>query len=205
MTHDSQRIPQRRVVMVRHGSVAPRYRNLCYGRSDVELGEDGWRQSREVAQQLSTWPITRLFHSGLARAAALGELIAQATGLPVIVDPRLQEFDFGQWELRTWDEIHAESPHALDRFIQEPGTFSAPGGETVFAMRDRVWAWHQALPAEGLIVAVAHGGPIAMLRAMLAGSPVDQWTGLIPAHGSLCELPPLKEPLANPDSPALTP
>jgi len=190
--------PQRRIVMVRHGSVAPRYRDVCYGRSDVELGDDGWLQSRAVADRLSPWPITHLFHSGLARARAMAELIAAETGLTPIVDPRLQEFDFGAWELQTWEAIYATAPDAIDRFLAEPATFSAPGGETVHAMRDRVWNWYQDLPGDGLIVAVAHGGPIAVLRATLTHSPSDQWPSLIPSHGSLCELPPLTEPPADP-------
>ncbi len=191
--------------MVRHGSVAACYRDVCYGRSDVELGDDGWRQSRELAAQLSPWPITHLYHSGLMRARALAELIAAAIGLTPIVDPRLQEFDFGEWELRTWQEIHAAAPDALTRFLHEPATFSAPGGETVHAMRDRVWSWYQELPADGLIVAVGHGGPIAVLRGTLAGCLNAEWPGLIPAHGSLCELPPVKEPSGDSDPQPPTP
>ena len=66
----------RRILMVRHGSVAERYQGRCYGRSDVELGDEGRRQTVELAERLSALPITHLFHSGLSRARELADRIA---------------------------------------------------------------------------------------------------------------------------------
>jgi broad specificity phosphatase PhoE len=178
----------RRILLVRHGSVAARYDGVCYGRSDVELGEDGWRQSRELAQELGTLPITHLFHSGLVRARSLAELIAAERGIAACIDPRLAEFNFGQWELRKWQEIFEEAGDALAEVARAPETFRPPSGETAHELRERVLGWYRELPAEGLIVAVGHGGPIAALRGTLAGAAASQWPALIPLHGEWVEL-----------------
>ncbi|HUY87861.1 MAG TPA: histidine phosphatase family protein [Pirellulales bacterium] len=178
----------RRILLVRHGSVAARYKGVCYGRSDVELSDEGRRESRLVAEELAALPMTRLFHSGLSRARLLAELISALTAVPPIAAPALAEIDFGQWELRTWQDIFAETGDAMAGMIHSPATFRPPSGETVFELRDRVLAWHRELPSDGLIVAVAHGGSIAALRGALAGLPASRWPELIPPHGRWVEL-----------------
>jgi broad specificity phosphatase PhoE len=178
----------RRILMVRHGSVAERYQGRCYGRSDVELGDEGRRQTHELAERLSAFPITHLFHSGLSRARELADRIAGLTGMTPLAAAELQELNFGEWELKTWDDIHTAAPDALDRILREPATFSPPGGETAFALGERVLAWYRRLPSRGLIVAIAHGGPIAALRGTLARLPATQWAGLIPPTGGVVEL-----------------
>lgn len=178
----------RRVVLARHTSVEEACRGRCYGSSDVALSESGRRDARELATRLADWPITHLFHSGLARSRECAELIAATCGVPIVAAPALAEMNFGQWELCRWDAIHAAAPDALDRLLAEPATFAPPGGETAFAMRDRVLGWYRSLPMAGLIVAVTHGGPIAALRGTLAGLPPSEWPQLIPRHGEIVEL-----------------
>lgn len=180
--------PARRVVMVRHGHVAERYQEVCYGASDVELAEAGWNQTRQLTAELVRWPINHLYHSGLARSRVVAEAVAAETGVAPVVDARLREINFGQWELQPWSEIYASAPDALDRLLAAPDSYAPPGGETLFALRDRVWSWFESLPQTGLIVAVAHAGPIAVLRGTLAGSPVADWPAFIPTQGSYCEI-----------------
>jgi broad specificity phosphatase PhoE len=118
----------------------------------------------------------------------LGQRIVVAKDAHVAVVPELQEIHFGEWELRNWEDIFAEVPDALDRMIAEPTTYAAPGGETLWSVRDRVMGWYDALPDRGLIVAVTHGGPIAVLRGTLGGFPVDKWFTLVTNHGEIIEL-----------------
>jgi alpha-ribazole phosphatase len=48
--------------------------------------------------------------------------------------------------------------------------------------------WYDALPNRGLIVAVTHGGPIAVLRGTLGQFPINKWFALAPNHGEIVEL-----------------
>jgi broad specificity phosphatase PhoE len=179
---------RRRVILVRHGRVAERYEGICYGRSDVELSDDGRRQSHALAEELAALPITHLVHSGLTRARWLAELIAARTGIVPCESAALVEFNFGQWELRPWQEISQEVGQSLAELTRSPASFRPPSGETVHEMRDRVLAWYRGLPSDGLIVAVAHGGIIAALRGTLAGAPAHEWPALIPSYGEWIEI-----------------
>jgi broad specificity phosphatase PhoE len=178
----------RQILLVRHCEVGPECRGLCYGQSDVRLSPEGEEQSVRLAAQLALWPVTHLFHSGLGRTSFLAELVARQVAVPAVSDSDLRERDFGTWELRAWDDIYAEVGRAMDGLILDPEGYAPPGGETTFALRDRVLCWYGRLPSEGLIVAITHGGPIAALRGAVMGWATERWPELIPACGSISQL-----------------
>jgi alpha-ribazole phosphatase len=100
-------------------------------------------------------------------------VIADALGVPV-VDARLQELDFGEWEGLAWDDVPRA---ALDAWAADVGGFAPPGGESGAALIARVRAFASALPA-GDHVVITHGGPLKVLTAVLRDLPVDL---LVPA------------------------
>src|SRR5262245_35628531 len=143
----------RRLILVRHGEIAARWRNICYGWTDVELSERGLLQSQEVAAQLAGQPIDVVWHSDLTRARIMASAIAALARTRCIEEPALRELHFGAWEKRCWHEIYQETGTAMESILLAPGTFHPPGGETTYAMRDRVLAWYRSLPGSGLHVA----------------------------------------------------
>lgn len=176
----------RRVLLVRHPRVADSLRGVCYGSSDVPLAGDGPALIREIAAAvLACGPVGHIFHSGLARCAAVAAAVAAASGVAPAADARLRERCFGAWEFRRWDDIHAETGNAMMGMVTDPAGWRPPGGETTFELRDRVLAWYADLPADGAIVAVTHGGPIAALRGTLRGTPARDWPGLVPPPGGI--------------------
>ena len=179
----------RTLLLVRHPLVAESIRGVCYGSSDVPLVDDGPARIREiVAGLVPHGPISHLFHSGLVRCAAVADAAAAWSGVTPVADDRLRERCFGAWELRCWNDIHAETGDAMMGMVTAPGTWRPPGGETTFELRDRVLRWYADLPASGIIIAVTHGGPIAALLGTLRGLPVTDWPGLVPPHGKVVRL-----------------
>lgn len=176
------------LILVRHARVADGYRGICYGRSDVPLGPEGLAESDRIAEMLSAWPIRHLITSGATRARAMAERIAVRTGLEMMIESALLERDFGAWEMRTWDSIYAEVGDAMNGLIHEPETYRPQGGETTGELRDRSLSWLARRPREGLVVVVAHGGPIGAIRGTLAGKAPADWVGLIPRPGSWVRL-----------------
>lgn len=175
----------RTILLVRHLPVASAYQGVCYGSSDVPLADDSDLDAI-VAEILSQGPITHLYHSGLTRCAILAETLATLAGVPARSDARLRERCFGTWELRRWEDIHAETGDAMMGMVTNPGTWRPPGGETTFELRDRVWSWYTDLPTTGAIVAITHGGPIAALLGTLGQRPAAEWPQLISRCGAYC-------------------
>ena len=173
------------ITLVRHPPVEARYRSLCYGSTDVPLGADGMAIAAEIVATLAAQPITQIVHSGLQRAAIVAEELAMRTGTAALVDVRLREIHFGEWELQSWDEIYAKSGDAMMGMLQNPSHWRPPGGETMYELRDRVLQWYRELPDTGDIVAICHGGPIAALLGTLRDLPVSDWPALIPKHGKI--------------------
>jgi alpha-ribazole phosphatase len=151
-----------RVVLVRHPApvIAP---GVCYGRLDVAAQAAGHVASDPVlagARVVWTSPARRCL--GLARE------IAAALEVPLRVDDRLQEMDFGAWEGRSWSAIPRDE---LDRWAADLLAFAPPGGESGAALVRRVTAFHAGLRED--CVVVSHGGPLKVLAALSRGVAVD--------------------------------
>ena len=137
---------------------------LCYGRLDVPARADG---VRAVAARIVAHGVSQVWTSPARRC----RVVAEATGLPVLVDLRLQELDFGEWEGRAWDEIPRA---ALDTWAADPENFAPPSGESGAAILARVREVHAALVAADRDCAVvSHGGPLKLLAALLCGQAPD--------------------------------
>lgn len=191
-----------RVLLIRHTEVAAHWKGRCYGQSDVGLSSVGRRAARSLAEDIADRVAIRIVSSPLRRARFLAGSIAwHATGRDggdgpakpdprFIIEPRLAECNFGAWEGRPWSEIYAETGAAMMGMIAAPGTFRPGGdGETTYELRNRAMDWLTSLPLhEPVVVAVAHGGPIAAIRGTLAGSPAQDWPTLVPAYGEVVEI-----------------
>lgn len=173
-----------KVLLLRHPPVAKAWKGRCYGRSDMGLSRAGQALADRIAVDLAATPTDAIVQSGAIRTRRLAEWIARGRDVPVTTDPRWLERDFGAWEGRSWNAIWRETGAEMDRMMTEPD-YRPGGGESANDIADRVLAaWH-ALPERPCVLVVAHGGPIATLRALLAGQPVTRAVDFIPACGEL--------------------
>ena len=148
------------LILVRHGESAGNAAGLLLGRIDSPLTDRGIGQARSLAETVSG--ATRLVSSPLERARHTAE--ALGTGLPVEVDDRWVEVDYGEYDGRALGDVPAET---WSRWRSDP-TFAPPGGESLAAAGSRVRAACEELfadpdgPArgEGIVVVVSHVSPI---------------------------------------------
>jgi alpha-ribazole phosphatase len=155
------------IFVVRHAN--PVSTGLCYGKSEIPVTPDAESAANLV---LSEWPdgIEKIFASPSRRAQSLGHAIGAITHLPVHIDRRLCELDFGDWEKRSWDDIYTNDRDRLDRFASSPLLERPPRGESGLELIARVYAFTQAIDCTRPLL-VTHAGPIRALRALAALSP----------------------------------
>jgi broad specificity phosphatase PhoE len=90
--------PSRSFCGLRHGATDWNREGRFQGRTDNPLNADGLRQAREAAEALRGTGISRIVSSPLMRAARTAEIIADAISVPLTIDERIIEFDFGSFE-----------------------------------------------------------------------------------------------------------
>lgn len=115
--------------------------------------------------------LTRIWTSPATRCQVVADAIARATTAELVIDDRLLELNFGEWEGRPWSLVDRSS---LDRWADAPLSFAPPGGESGAALCARVTAFHADLSRRPHDCAVvSHGGPLKVLCALLENRPVD--------------------------------
>jgi broad specificity phosphatase PhoE len=152
------------IVFARHGQTAPNRDGLVLGRADPELTDEGRRQADFLAAALAGEPVTAILTSPLVRARQTAEAVGAACGVPVTVDERLVEIDWGTWEGRPAGSL---APADVDRWRADDGT--APEGETLESLSGRVESFCVDTLDSGLVVAVSHVSPIKAASAWALG------------------------------------
>src|ERR1041385_8351653 len=109
-------------------------------------------------------PVTALLASPLLRTRQTADAIAEACGLPVTLDDRLIEIDWGTWEGRSTGTLGQSD---VDKWKADKGT--APEGESLESLTQRVETFCTEHLDGGLVVAVSHVSPIKAAAAWAMG------------------------------------
>jgi probable phosphoglycerate mutase len=162
------------VVLIRHGETQWSAAHRHTSHTDLDLTRDGERQARQLADRLAGREFAAVFVSPRLRARRTAELAGLA--VTEVVDD-LAEWDYGEYEGRTGEEIRAERP---GWYLWTDG---CPGGESpgqVGDRLDRVLRRAAELLEHGDVALVAHGHSLRVAGA--------RWVGLPPGDGGKLRL-----------------
>lgn len=99
-----------RIFFWRHGQTDWNKGGKIQGSSDIPLNETGRAQAESVAPQLAQMGITKIYVSDLVRAKETADTVSRRIGLEPIVDARLRERGYGQWEGLSSEDIKERWP-----------------------------------------------------------------------------------------------
>lgn len=135
----------------------------------TDQGRQGVKQWLPVLQQYR-WD--RIISSDLGRVLETVEILNKVLHIPHVIEPRLREQNWGDWEGLQLSEVKKDFQDELAQQIQKGWDFSAPGGESRVAVmirtRDALIDWAGRHPGERILT-VCHQGVLKCLLYRLAG------------------------------------
>lgn len=118
------------ILLARHGMTEWNVEKRRQGQLDSPLTTDGAEQARRAAAAVMSLGIDGVFSSPLGRAIATARIIADRTGVPLVVIDELAEIHHGQFAGMTNEEIGTRFPGALERRARDKYRWRFPGGES---------------------------------------------------------------------------
>lgn len=86
------------ILLTRHGQTEWNLLKKVQGRADIELNKKGIQQAEETRDFLKNEKIDLILCSPLKRALQTAEIINQGRNIRMIIDERVSERDFGEFE-----------------------------------------------------------------------------------------------------------
>jgi alpha-ribazole phosphatase len=133
-------------------------KGICYGQADVPLKISFEEEANKVLESLPEG-IQIIYTSPLIRCLRLAEFLSSRLLIPIIVDSRLKELNFGKWEMKRWKEIE---PTSLQEWMDDYVNQRCPEGEsyTELFSRAKVFLIDLKLTAYDNVAILTHHGII---------------------------------------------
>ena len=172
------------IFLIRHGESVGNLNRICLGHTDLDLTELGKKQAKCTADALSNVEISAIYSSDLIRAVHTAEPHALKRGLKITKSVDFRELFFGDWEnasvLMLKDRFHEQF---MIGWRQNFGTFTAPNGESVVEMAERMALGLQKIasehPGEKILV-TSHAAAIRALWGKISGYEPSLWADAFP-------------------------
>lgn len=144
------------VHLIRHTTVSLE-KGICYGQSDVGVASTFMDELAHIKSKLDT-DYDCIISSSLGRCVQLAENLTLGE---VKQDDRLKEINFGNWELKTWNEIDQEE---IARWHDSLVSYNVHGGESLTQLQQRVHDFIEDLLKQHhkKVLIVAHAGVIRL-------------------------------------------
>ena len=118
------------LVLVRHGRTAWNQIDRAQGHADVPLDAIGHEQAAHAARRLAAMRPSRLWSSDLTRATQTAAYVSEVTGLDLVTDDRLREYDLGARSGLTKPEFAERFPREYAAWRDGSESALVPGEET---------------------------------------------------------------------------
>lgn len=143
-----------KLYVARHGQTVWNAANRVCGITDVELTEKGIEQAQELAKLVSEAKVDMILTSPLVRAMDTGKIVSEYCNIPMMVDNRLIEQNYGIYEGvdRTNEEFLANKRNFAYRY---------PNGESMMQVAYRIYGLLEDIKEKYSgkdVLLISHGG-----------------------------------------------
>ena len=172
-----------KLYIARHGETQWNVDNRISGRTDIPLTQRGLEQAKQLAEHAKGKGIDMILVSPLLRARQTAQAVCDALELPMSIDERLIELDFGVFE--GLDRGNADFQRIR---AQMPTRY--PGGESAFDLAHRVYSLLEDVKrdhSDKTVLLVCHGGVCRMVRSFFEDMTNEEYGGYHAPNAELVE------------------
>lgn len=151
------------IYLVRHTNVGIAA-GTCYGISDIPLASTFSDEASLILQKLQGITFDKVYSSPLKRCTQLASILSPGR---YVMDQRLTEMNFGNWEGLSWDDIY-KLPYGkawMNNYLELP----CPGGESYIDLYNRVNAFINELDKSQNTLIITHAGVIRVFLTVCNG------------------------------------
>lgn len=159
------------IYLVRHTETICE-KGICYGQSDVDIAAPFDEIFDRIISELPSKAV--IFSSPLKRCSILAKHIQKNTNaISYQEDDRLKEMNFGDWELKPWNEI---PPEELNPWMEDFVNIPVSNGESFTELHLRVGDFlsHQISKIKHPVIVVTHAGIIRSILCHQSSLPLKE-------------------------------
>jgi alpha-ribazole phosphatase len=139
-------------------------RGVCYGQADIDVKETFHAEASMIKKHLPDY-IQHVYSSPLKRCRKLAEWLFPR--MPVLFHDDLKEINFGDWELKKWDDISKDETQPwMENFVN----VCAPGGENYVRLFNRSIDLFNQIEQTAAVAIVTHGGVIRSILSHITNT-----------------------------------
>ena len=151
----------KKLYFTRHGQTVWNVENKICGATDIELTDLGHEQAQQLGVYIKNgdFKIDEILSSPLVRAKDTAKHISEVTGIPMRVEPRLIEQNFGKYEGTARDGVVFKQDKA--NFINH-----FDGGESMLELAQRIYNLLDDIKKDDKVyLLVAHNGISRVIKS----------------------------------------
>lgn len=165
-----------RLFLVRHAHTHWNEEKRYQGSSDLPLSDKGIQQALAVANTFREENIDLIYSSDLKRAKETAAYIKADRDIPLMIDKRLRELNFGIFEGLTLSEAQTQYPEMVTAWLED---YDKPpeGGESLSSLTARISSFLDEVidqQSSHTIVVVGHGGGLREIYRLLLELPSEK-------------------------------
>lgn len=160
--------------LVRHAAHGMLDRVMVGRTPGVSINEAGRGQAQRVALRLAREGLEAIQSSPQRRTRETADPLSERVGLPVAIEPALDEIDLGDWTGRSLDQLRSDP--CWQAWNATRSTARPPGGESMSEVQGRIVKHFNLVRTnhpEGRVAVISHGDVIKAAILFYLGLPLD--------------------------------
>ncbi len=173
------------IYLVRHTQPA-NVKGMCYGQANIALNEPYLDDFNKIALAIS-YENAVVYSSPLDRCSKLANFLS--TDNQPILDDRLKELNFGDWEKKLWNSLNQDE---VNKWMNDFVNIAPPHGETFNEMYVRINDFIKNVllnqQIESPIIIITHAGVIRCFVAYVLNVPLTNAFKIPVDYGSITKI-----------------